>query len=125
MRSVLVLVTLLAACSSLLDLKDPDVINPPDVANADGAVAAYNGGIDFSSPNESLALLRLLLPRAPEIRTASSNNSAVSPPDSIHGARQERPAISAQSKARPLPPGRGSGRRGGFASNSKTSATSS
>src|SRR3989440_9674227 len=44
---------LLAACSSLLDLKDPDVINPPDVANADGAVAAYNGGIgDFAFAND-------------------------------------------------------------------------
>src|SRR5256885_15144911 len=46
-------VALLAACSSLLDLKDPDVINPPDVANADGAVAAYNGGIgDFAFAND-------------------------------------------------------------------------
>src|SRR2546429_5807663 len=46
-------VALLAACSSLLDLKDPDVINPPDVANADGAVTAYNGGIgDFAFAND-------------------------------------------------------------------------
>src|SRR3989442_4100557 len=46
-------VTLLAACSSLLDVKDPDVINPPDVLNADGAVAAYNGGIgDFAFAND-------------------------------------------------------------------------
>src|SRR5436309_5912937 len=46
-------VALLAACSSLLDVKDPDVINPPDVANADGAVAAYNGGIgDFAFAND-------------------------------------------------------------------------
>src|SRR5438093_2818763 len=46
-------VTLLAACSSLLDVKDPDVIHPPDVLNADGAVAAYNGGIgDFAFAND-------------------------------------------------------------------------
>src|SRR6266403_2115116 len=62
---------------------------------------------------------------APEMRTASGNISAVSPPDSIHGRRQDRPAIRAQSKARPLPPGNASGRRGGFASNSNRSATSS
>src|SRR2546427_7732623 len=47
------IVALLAACSSLLDVKDPDVINPPDVLNADGAVAAYNGGIgDFAFAND-------------------------------------------------------------------------
>src|SRR5207302_9446773 len=46
-------VALLAACSSLIDLKDPDVINPPDVTNVDGAVAAYNGGIgDFAFAND-------------------------------------------------------------------------
>src|SRR5438876_9356525 len=46
-------VALLAACSSLLDVKDPDVINPPDVLNADGAVGAYNGGIgDFAFAND-------------------------------------------------------------------------
>ncbi len=46
-------VALLAACSSLLDVKDPDVINPPDVTNVDGAVAAYNGGIgDFAFAND-------------------------------------------------------------------------
>ena len=46
-------VAFLAACSSLLDVKDPDVINPPDVTNVDGAVAAYNGGIgDFAFAND-------------------------------------------------------------------------
>lgn len=46
-------VALLAACSSLLDVKDPDVINPPDVQNADGAVGAYNGGLgDFAFAND-------------------------------------------------------------------------
>src|SRR5712691_2028311 len=46
-------VAVLAACTSLLDVKDPDVINPPDVQNADGAVAAYNGGIgDFTFAND-------------------------------------------------------------------------
>ncbi len=46
-------VAVLAACSSLLDVKDPDVINPPDVQNADGAVGAYNGGIgDFAFAND-------------------------------------------------------------------------
>jgi len=46
-------VALLAACSSLLDVKDPDVIDPPDVTNVDGAVAAYNGGIgDFAFAND-------------------------------------------------------------------------
>jgi hypothetical protein len=40
---------LLAACSSLLDVTDPDIINPGDVNTADGAVAAYNGAIgDFT-----------------------------------------------------------------------------
>jgi len=44
---------LLAACSSLLDVNDPDVINPPDVQNADGAVGAYNGGLgDFAFAND-------------------------------------------------------------------------
>lgn len=43
----------LAACSGLLDVKDPDIINPPDVSNPDGAVAAYNGGIgDFAFAND-------------------------------------------------------------------------
>ena len=47
------LVALLTACSSLLDVKDPDVINPGDVQNADGAVGAYNGGIgDFAFAND-------------------------------------------------------------------------
>src|SRR6201988_911 len=41
------------ACTGLLDVKDPDVIDPGDVQNADGAIAAYNGGIgDFSFANE-------------------------------------------------------------------------
>lgn len=44
---------LLAACSGALDVKDPDVINPGDVNNPDGAVAAYNGGIgDFAFAND-------------------------------------------------------------------------
>jgi hypothetical protein len=44
---------ILAACSGLLDVKDPDIINPPDVNNPDGAVAAYNGGIgDFAFAND-------------------------------------------------------------------------
>jgi hypothetical protein len=43
----------LAACSSLLDLQDPDIINPGDVTNPDGAVAAYNGAIgDFTFAND-------------------------------------------------------------------------
>jgi starch-binding outer membrane protein, SusD/RagB family len=47
------IVALLTACSSLLDLKAPDVINPGDINNADGAVAAYNGGIgDFAFAND-------------------------------------------------------------------------
>src|ERR1700730_16579643 len=62
---------------------------------------------------------------APEMRTASGRSSGVSPPDSIHGRRQDRPASRAQSKARPLPPGKASDRGGGFASNSNRSATSS
>src|SRR6516165_161937 len=62
---------------------------------------------------------------APEIRTASGNSSAVKPPDSIHWRRQDRPAISPQSKARPLPPGSASDRRGGLASNNSKSAASS
>jgi len=42
-----------AACSGLLDVKDPDIINPGDVQNADGAIAAYNGGIgDFAFAND-------------------------------------------------------------------------
>lgn len=46
-------VILMAACSSALDVKDPDVINPGDVNNADGAVAAYNGAIgDFTFAND-------------------------------------------------------------------------
>jgi starch-binding outer membrane protein, SusD/RagB family len=48
-----VVAVLLAACSSLLDVKDPDVIDPGDVQNADGAVGAYNGGIgDFAFAND-------------------------------------------------------------------------
>src|ERR1700741_3582842 len=62
---------------------------------------------------------------APEMRTASGNISAVNPPDSIHSQRQDRPAIRSQSKARPLPPGNAPRRRGGLASNSSKSATSS
>jgi hypothetical protein len=41
------------ACSGLLDVKSPDVINPKDIQNADGAVAAYNGAIgDFAFAND-------------------------------------------------------------------------
>src|SRR2546426_11250830 len=43
----------LTACSGLLDVKSPDVINPKDLQNADGAVAAYNGAIgDFAFSND-------------------------------------------------------------------------
>src|SRR5216117_1695358 len=53
MGRVSIVAIVLAGCSSLLDVKDPDVINPPDVNNADGAVAAYNGGIwDFAFAND-------------------------------------------------------------------------
>ena len=42
-----------AACSSLLDVKDPDVIDPADVSSPDGAIAAYNGAIgDFAFAND-------------------------------------------------------------------------
>jgi len=41
------------ACSGLLDVKSPDVINPKDLQNADGAVAGYNGAIgDFAFAND-------------------------------------------------------------------------
>ena len=44
---------MLAACSGLLDVKDPDIIDPGDVQNADGAIAAYNGAIgDFAFAND-------------------------------------------------------------------------
>src|SRR2546426_7208944 len=43
----------IAACSGLLDVRDPDIINPGDVQNADGAIAAYNGAIgDFAFSND-------------------------------------------------------------------------
>lgn len=43
----------LSACSGLLDVKDPDVINPGDVQNPDGAIASYNGAIgDFAFAND-------------------------------------------------------------------------
>src|SRR2546427_12139582 len=43
----------LTACSGLLDVKSPDVINPKDLQNADGAVGAYNGAIgDFTFAND-------------------------------------------------------------------------
>src|SRR6267378_4360240 len=43
----------LTACSGLLDVKSPDVINPKDLQNADGAIAAYNGAIgDFAFAND-------------------------------------------------------------------------
>jgi hypothetical protein len=43
----------LAACSGILDVKDPDIIDPGDVQNLDGAIAAYNGGIgDFAFAND-------------------------------------------------------------------------
>ena len=53
-RAIAALAAILAlACSSALDVKDPDVINPGDVNNPDGAVAAYNGGIgDFAFAND-------------------------------------------------------------------------
>ena len=53
-RFGLVLATFaVAACSGLLDVKDPDIIDPGDVQNADGAVASYNGGIgDFAFAND-------------------------------------------------------------------------
>jgi hypothetical protein len=44
---------LLAACSSQLNVTDPDIINPGDVNNADGAVAAYVGAIgNFAFAND-------------------------------------------------------------------------
>ena len=43
----------LAACSGLLDVKDPDIINTGDVQSPDGAIAAYNGAIgDFAFAND-------------------------------------------------------------------------
>src|SRR6267143_713741 len=43
----------IAACSGLLDVKDPDIIDPGDVQNFDGAIAAYNGAIgDFAFAND-------------------------------------------------------------------------
>src|ERR1051326_5409940 len=72
-----------------------------------------------STPDETSTAL------APEIRTASARSAALSPPDSIQGSLHLRPAIRCQSKARPLPPGSASSRRGGLASNSSMSATSS
>jgi hypothetical protein len=43
----------LTACSGLLDVNSPDVINPKDLQNADGAIAAYNGAIgDFTFAND-------------------------------------------------------------------------
>src|ERR1051325_8885896 len=72
-----------------------------------------------STPDETSTAL------APEIRTASGRSAALSPPDSIQKSFHSRPAISCQSKARPLPPGSALARRGGLASNSSMSATSS
>ncbi len=47
------LMILVGACSDSLNIKDPDVINPGDVTNADGAVAAYNGAIgDLAFAND-------------------------------------------------------------------------
>jgi starch-binding outer membrane protein, SusD/RagB family len=40
----------IAACDltdSLLEVKDPDIINPDDVQNAEGAIALANGALDF------------------------------------------------------------------------------
>src|SRR5687767_1244191 len=40
----------IAACDltdSLLEVKDPDLINPEDVENAEGAIALANGAMDF------------------------------------------------------------------------------
>jgi hypothetical protein len=40
----------IAACDltdSLLEVKDPDIINPDDVQNAEGAIALANGAMDF------------------------------------------------------------------------------
>ena len=46
-------VVAMAACSSQLDVKTPDIINPSAVNNADGAIAAYNGAIgDFAFAND-------------------------------------------------------------------------
>src|SRR5260370_4222306 len=46
-------VVAVAACSSQLDVKTPDIINPGAVNNADGAIAAYNGAIgDFAFAND-------------------------------------------------------------------------
>lgn len=43
----------LAACSSLLDVQTPDIIDPGSVNNPDGAVAAYDGAIgDFAFAND-------------------------------------------------------------------------
>src|SRR5262245_44211915 len=50
---ILAAIFTVSACSGLLDVGDPDIINPGDVQNADGAVAAYNGGIgDFAFAND-------------------------------------------------------------------------
>src|SRR6059036_2847800 len=44
---------LLTACSSLLDVTDPDVIDPKDANTPDGAVGSYNGAIgDFTFAND-------------------------------------------------------------------------
>src|SRR5256885_14153347 len=44
---------LLTASSSLLDVKDPDTIDPKDANSVDGAIGAYNGAIgDFAFAND-------------------------------------------------------------------------
>ena len=49
---VLAAVTVVA-CSGVLDVKDPDIIDPGDVQNFDGAIASYNGAIgDFAFAND-------------------------------------------------------------------------
>jgi starch-binding outer membrane protein, SusD/RagB family len=67
----------IAACDltdSLLEVKDPDIINPDDVQNAEGAIALANGALDFfrntTGGNESTWLFGGLL--ADEWSTSST-----------------------------------------------------
>src|SRR6056297_1227034 len=90
---------------------------PPDTAfrNAAMRTSSLRPGA-VSTPEETSTC------RAPVSRTASATFSGVSPPASIHGTGQRRPAISRQSKESPLPPG-SAAPSGGFASTRSWSAT--
>lgn len=51
--ALLVMASMLMACGQLLDVEDPDIIDPDQIQGIEGAIAAYNGALgDFAAAKD-------------------------------------------------------------------------